>query len=267
MVSVSDSAPSSRRLRRLYSDRDLSALEQVLLSEEESRHALKSLRLQPGELCLLVDGSGCEAEASLEQIQEDRALFKIISRRQSARAFSIPVTIFPALIKKGKMDTLVEKAQEFGVTAFQPVMCERSEFEINSERFQAVATRWEKIAKEAAKQSGAVQVLTIKNPRKFEKILAELDPKSLVLLFHTHAPAEDWTQVAAALTSQKHLFSNVSVLIGPEGGFSSKEIQSALHLKHPHLKIVRMVSTVLKADTAFVAALAGIPFFLHKAGD
>ena len=149
----------------------------------------------------MVDGSGCEAEARLEQIQEERAFFKIISRHQAARGFSIPVTIFPALIKKGKMDTLVEKAQEFGVAAFQPVMCERSEFEISSERFQAVAARWEKIAKEAAKQSGAVQVLTIKNPLKFEKILAELDPKSLVLLFHTHASLHFYSPVYPVLPS------------------------------------------------------------------
>ena len=54
---------SARRLRRLYSDRDISSLDQVLLSAEESHHAIKVLRLQPGELCLIVDGSGCEAES------------------------------------------------------------------------------------------------------------------------------------------------------------------------------------------------------------
>lgn len=260
MVDQPDSV-SSRRLRRLYSDRDISALDQVLLSAEESRHALKSLRLQPGELCALVDGSGCEAEAKLIQIEGDQALLKILSRRQVARAFSVPVSIFPALIKKGKMDTLVEKAQEFGVSSFHPVMCERSEFNISAERFDAVAARWEKIAKEAAKQSGAVQVLSISDPLKWDQALANLDAGALVLVFHTHAPARDWTEVAEEISLQKKDFSSVSVFIGPEGGFSAKEIQSALDLKHPNLFVIRMVATVLKADTAFVAALAGVSFF------
>lgn len=257
-----DSA-SSRRLRRLYSDRDLSSLEHVLLSEEESRHALKSLRLQLGDLCFLVDGSGCEAEAQLEQIQENRALFKILSRRQEARGFDIPVAVLPALIKKGKMDILVEKAQEFGVSFFRPIRCERSEFEINSERFQAVSARWEKIAKEAAKQSGSLQVLKIQESLKFEKALADLERDALVLVFHAHASAEDWTCVADEIAGQKKNFSKVYLLIGPEGGFSKKEIQSAIDLQHPNLRVVRMVSTVLKADTAFVAALAGVSFFLR----
>lgn len=258
-----DSAPS-RRLRRLYSDRDLSSLDEVLLSAEESRHALKSLRLKLGEHCFLVDGSGCEAEARLEQIQEDRALFQILSRRMEARGFSIPVTVLPAFIKKGKMDILVEKAQEFGVAHFQPLMCERSEFSVSADRFEAVTDRWEKIAKEAAKQSGALQVLSIDKPVKFEKALAGLDSDSLVLIFHTHAPAEDWVEVALRLreSAEQKKYREVFVLIGPEGGFSSQEIQHALDLKHPHLKVIRMVATVLKADTAFVAALAGVAFFL-----
>ena len=260
-----DSVPS-RRLRRLYSDRDLSALEQVLLSSEESRHALKSLRLKLGEHCFLVDGSGCEAEARLEQIQEDRALFQILSRHTEARGFSIPVTVLPAFIKKGKMDTLVEKAQEFGVAHFRPLICERSEFSVGADRIQAVTDRWEKIAKEAAKQSGALQVLSIDKPVKFEKALVGVDPRALVLVFHTHAPAEDWTQVAAEIHAQKNKFAEVFVLIGPEGGFSAGEIQAVLDLKLPNLKVVRMVATVLKADTAFVAALAGIPFFIKGNG-
>ncbi len=263
MADPLDPTPS-RRLRRLYSDRDLSALDQVLLSSEESRHALKSLRLKLGELCLLVDGSGCEAEARLEQIQEDKALFQILSRRMAARGFSIPVTVLPAFIKKGKMDDLVEKAQEFGVAYFQPVMCERSEFTVGADRFEAVAERWRKIAKEAAKQSGAIQVLKIEPPVKFEKALAGLDAEALVLVFHTHAPAEDWVEVASRLrdSAEQKKYRKVFVFIGPEGGFSAAEIQMALGLDHPNLKVVRMVATVLKADTAFVAALAGIPFFL-----
>ncbi len=254
---------SSRRLRRLYSDRDISSLDEVLLSPEESHHALKVLRIQPGELCLIVDGSGCEAESRLEAVKDQCAFFKILSLHREARGFSVPVAVFPALIKKGKMDTLVEKAQEFGVSSFHPVRCERSEFEVSADRFQAVATRWEKIAKESAKQSGAGQVLKIENPNKFEKVLASLEPEALTLLFHTHDPAEDWTQVADKISAQNLQFQKVNVLIGPEGGFSSKEIQCALDLKYPNLKIVRMVATVLKADTAFIAALAGINFFLR----
>lgn len=258
---------SSRRLRRLYSDRDLSALKEIWLSPEESRHALKSLRLEVGDVCFLVDGSGCEAESRLERVKDELAFFKILTLRQESRGFSIPVAILPALIKKGKMDSLVEKAQEFGVSLLQPVICERSEFEISKERFQSVLARWKKIAKEAAKQSGALKILAIQEPIKFEKALEEIDSQALVLVFHTHESAQDWTEAAQEIVEKKEGFSKIVVMIGPEGGFSAKEIQSAVALNHSNLKVVRMVSTVLKADTAFVAALAGIPFFIRKAGE
>jgi 16S rRNA (uracil1498-N3)-methyltransferase len=261
MSSHNDSA-SSRRLRRLYSNQDLDLIETISLSAEESRHALKSLRLQLGDACLIVNGKGWEAEAVLRSTEHNLAQFQILACRHEQRGFSLPVTVLPALIKKGKMDILVEKAQEFGAANFQPLLCERSDYDIAADRFEAVASRWDKIAKEAAKQSGSSQVLTIYAPIKFDKMLAGLDSKNLVLLFHTQVPAQDWTLQARELAKEENFFSGITMLIGPEGGFSQKEIQMALDCGHPCLKIVSMGNTILKADTAFVAALAGISFFI-----
>lgn len=261
MSTQPDSAPV-RRLRRLYSDQDLHLAEHVCLSPDESRHALRSLRIQPGDACLIVNGRGWEAEAVLKTVEQDIAQFQILSCRQESRGFSLPVTVLPALIKKGKMDILVEKAQEFGAAFFQPVFCEHSDFDIPADRFDAVAARWDKIAKEAAKQSGASQVLTIRKPVKLNKALEGLASDALVLFFHTKSPAQDWTVVAREVVGEGKKFSGVYVLIGPEGGFSQKEIQLALDGGHPGLKFVLMGNTVLKADTAFIAALAGVSFFI-----
>ena len=261
MPSHNDSA-SSRRLRRLYSNQDFDLAKTISLSAEESRHALKRLRLQPGDTCLIANGKGWEAEAVLRSTEHDLAQFQILACRHEQRGFSLPVTVLPALIKKGKMDTLVEKAQEFGAANFQPLLCERSDYDIAADRFEAVASRWDKIAKEAAKQSGSSQALQINAPIKFDKMLAGLNTENLVLLFHTQAPAQDWVLQARELSKKEKSFSGITVLIGPEGGFSQKEIQMALDCGHPCLKIVSMGKTVLKADTAFVAALAGISFFI-----
>ncbi len=261
MSTQPDSAPV-RRLRRLYSDQDLHLAEHVYLSPDESRHALRSLRIQPGDSCLILNGRGWEAEAVLKAVEHEIAQFQILSCKHESRGFSIPVTVLPALIKKGKMDILVEKAQEFGAAFFQPVFCEHSDYDIPADRFDAVAARWDKIAKEAAKQSGASRILSISKPAKLAKVLADLAPDALVLFFHTQNPAQDWTAVSREVAQSGKRFSGVYVLIGPEGGFSQKEIQLALDCGHPGLKFVSMGNTVLKADTAFIAALAGVSFFI-----
>ncbi len=222
---------------------------------------MRSLRLQKGDLCILVDGEGWEAEAQLQDIRNEIASFTILSRKRETRGFSVPVTVLPALIKKGKMDLLVEKAQEFGASVFQPIMCERSEMEIAAGRFEAVEKRWQKIAREAAKQSSASQVISIEAPIRFEKALAGLDAGSLALIYHPHVPAEDWIRVAHEVSKQK-AYSRIYIFTGPEGGFSMREIEKALLVKAAYIKIVRMGATILKADTAFIAALAGTPFFL-----
>lgn len=252
----------SRRLRRLYSEQSLQSADSVTLSIEESRHALRSLRLQIGDICLLVDGQGWEAQARLQQTQNDLALFSILSRNREARGFPIPVTVLPALIKKGKMDTLVEKAQEFGVAAFQPLECERSEMNIAVNRFSAVELRWQKIAREAAKQSSASQVLSILPPIRFEKALKSLESDALALIFHPHEPAQDWTGAASEIVSKKEKYSKIYIFTGPEGGFSKREVEAAV--KYAQVRVVCMSKTVLRADTALVAALAGIPFFLSE---
>lgn len=253
---------STRRLRRLYSNQDLSSAGEVVLSPEESQHALRSLRLQPGERCLITNGDGWEAEASFQLSSEAGAIFKIHQACRISRGFSMPVTVLPALIKKGKMDTLVEKAQEFGASFFQPIVCERSEFEISADRFEAVALRWKKIAQEAAKQSGASQTLEIKAPVHFQNKLTQINRDALVLVFHPRFPAQDWVQAANETKARKSVFSEISVWVGPEGGFSEHEIEKIQSLNHPHLYFVSMGQTVLKADTAFIAALAGVSFFI-----
>ncbi len=261
-MTFSNDSASPRRLRRLYSAQDLSSAQSITLSPEESRHALRSLRLQAGDLCLLVNGDGWEAEARLDKDDESGAHFSILKATQTSRGFSIPVFVAPALIKKGKMDTLIEKAQEFGASFFQPMICERSEFEIDAARFESVQARWDKIAQEAAKQSGASRVIKILKPVSFAKIQSVFESDSLVLVFHTHQPAEDWVLAARQIFETGTVFSKVIVLTGPEGGFSAREIQGLLDLKHPNLKIISMGNTVLKADTALIAALAGVSFFL-----
>lgn len=251
-----------RRLRRLYSDQDISSVDQISLSPEESQHALKSLRIQPGESCLIVNGQGWEAEAVLRSVQNDLAIFEIVACRREERGFPVKVVVLPAFIKKGKMDTLVEKAQEFGAAIFKPLICERSEYEVPLDRFDSVAARWGKIAKEAAKQSGASRAIEIQQPVKFEKILSGFEPDSLVLIFHTQSPAQASAEIARDLSAKDKSFSAIYVLIGPEGGFSQKEIQSALTCQNVCVKCVSMGNTVLKADTAFIAALAHASFFI-----
>lgn len=253
-----------RKLRRFYTAQALKNVPHDLWLElSETHHLRDSIRLKTGDACLVTDGCGGEAEAVVGEFSaEGRACLHIhrVLIRTGSFSDRITLRVFPAMLRKGKTDLLVEKAQELGVHEFHPIVSEHCEIQVAKEKTGKVVERWNRIAREASKQSGCLKVLQIGAPRSFKEAFEGLSFDEPVVIFHPSPdarPFPDWLAEVRAESAIKAL----NIFTGPEGGFSEDEIQWAKwHRKEKNLRIVGLGEVLFKADTAFIGIVASLRF-------
>lgn len=257
---------SKRQLRRFFSSEKIPEVSQTFcLSSAESRHLSHVIRLQPGDFCLVGDGTGAEAVSQIVAFREDgHAELKVTEKEtRSASSQTMPIRIFQAVPKQAKFDFLVQKAQELGLWELVPVISERTVVRIETGRkMEAKLERWQKIAVEAAKQSGNLQILRIASPCDFKEAIALIQPGERVAAFHPDGDKKTFTAWIGELR-QAGFAGILNLFIGPEGGFSEKEIDFLLEYcrsKGCPFDRVGLGETILKVDTAFTGALAAIRF-------
>jgi len=234
------------------------------LDPAETHHLRGSIRLKPGDACLVTDGQGGEAEAVVGAFAPDgRACLHIQRVLVKTASFNDHITlrVFPVMLRKGKTDLLVEKAQELGVHEFHPVVSEHCEVQVSKEKIGKIVERWNRIAREASKQSGSLKILRIEAPRSFKDALGAVSCDESVVIFHPGAEAATFPEWLAEIRERKPTVKALNVFIGPEGGFSEDEIQWAKwHRKGKNLQFVGLGEVLFKADTAFIGIAASLRF-------
>ena len=202
----------------------------------------KVLRAKHGDKFAFFDDSGDEILAQLTELDKKAARFLIIDRRPGPAEPSKRVTLYQALIKKDKLDWVVQKAVELGAAKIVPVVCEHS---IVRELSAPKLARYEQIIKEAIEQCGGVRLAEIAAPMTFSAaIKSAAQARGAKIIAYEKETLKDFGDLAA---EEIHLF------IGPEGGFSEREIIQA---KDAGIKAVSLGSRILRAETAAVAALS-----------
>jgi len=254
-----------RKLRRFFTSQTLRHVPHDLwLEPDETHHLRDSIRLKPGDACLVTDGQGGEAEAIVGEFSpEGRACLRIQRVLVKTGSFNDVVTlrVFPVMLRKGKTDFLVEKAQELGVHEFHPIVSEHCEVQIAKEKTEKIVDRWNRIAREASKQSGNLKLLKIETPRSFKEALESLSLEEPVVIFHPGTDAIPFPEWLAQIRECRETIKAMNVFIGPEGGFSEDEIRWAKwHRREKNLQLVELGEVLFKADTAFVGIVASLRF-------
>lgn len=254
-----------RKLRRFFTSQILQNVPHDLwLEPAEAHHLRQSIRLKPGDACLVTDGRGGEAEAVVGAFAPDgRACLRIQRVLIKTGSFNDRITlrVFPAMLRKGKTDLLVEKAQELGVHEFHPIVSEHCEVQIAKEKTGKILERWTRIAREASKQSGSLRLLRIEAPRSFKEALGDLSNDEPVVIFHPGPDSVAFPEWIAGIRGLKTAIKALNIFIGPEGGFSEDETRWAKwHRKEKNLQFVGLGEVLFKADTAFVGIVASLRF-------
>lgn len=229
----------------------------AVISGEEAHHILDVMRLKKGDRIQAFDGSGKLYDGKIIGTEAKQVRVEIEAVRQALPASEATLTLVQALPKKNKMDYIVEKCTELGVEAIVPVQTARTIVKLDKDGQSGRKRRWQKIALEAAKQSGRTTIPEVKSLTPWSKVLAMLGDFDLKLLFCLSEKTEKLKDVLRYQNQAKR----VAFLIGPEGDFTPEEVSAAL--KAGCLS-VSLGENVLKSDTAAIAALTMLNYELKE---
>ncbi len=231
---------------------------QVSLGVDEARHLREVLRLKPGDGVNVFDGAGNEYNAVVVKAMRDSAVLELGDKAEPASQESpIHLSLAVALLKGDKFDLVVQKATELGVNELVPVMTKFADVRLHdpSDASKRV-TRWQRIALEAAKQSGRAALPKINSPVSFAELIErETDDSGLRVMFAERG-GQSMTDLPETISTL-----SVNILVGSEGGWAPEETAAA---KDHGWKIVTLGGRILRAETAAITVTA---LMQHRYGD
>ena len=210
----------------------------VIVTGEEFHHSIRVVRARVGEEVELFDRAGNAARGTVASIERDRATIKT-GEALPSRESPLAIHLAMAVIQLEKFELVLQKATELGVKTFIPLVTER--VELRPERYTNKTDRWEKIVFEAVKQCGRTIIPNIEPSATFDEVIKRTGEK---ILFDADAPSP--------LTSRSSPL-DLTVLIGPEGGWSESELQRA---RDHQVHFERIGPRRLRAETAAIAAVS-----------
>jgi len=228
----------------------------VALDVDETRHLRDVLRLQDGDEVFVFDGAGREFRCAIASIAKNSSELRVLSEVDPARAESpLNLTLAIVLLKHEKFDLVVQKATELGVTRIVPITSERADVRPRPDESSGKRlARWQRIALEAAKQSGRARVPEIGQIAALQTLLKTVQGERLMFAERGGEPAR---KVFEAFPDS----SSISALVGPEGGWTDAEMEFA---RDCGWKIVTLGGRVLRAETAAITVAA---LLQHRFGD
>ncbi len=222
----------------------------VSFTPEAARQLDRVLRCEVGDRVIALDGSGDEIEVELRAVGK-LTTGAIVSRRRNHAEPSIRLSLYMGLLKGSKLELVLQKCTEVGVSRFVPVVTQRA---VPSEPSESRHTRFTAIVREAAEQSRRGIVPTIDAPLSWEEALADAETRGPAIVLWE----EERTNRFDSLNSIAH--SAAGLLIGPEGGLTPAEVESA---RGRGAHIVSLGPRILRAETA---AIVGSALLLQRAG-
>jgi 16S rRNA (uracil1498-N3)-methyltransferase len=246
-------------MRRFYVEAEVLGGDRVEIRGALAHRLAKVLRLRAGEEIALFDGSGTDVLVRIDEISDRLVVAEAVGRVDSPAEPRIKVNLYQSITKGDRFEWLLEKGTEIGVARFVPLITARAV--VKPEAGGNRADRWGRIVIEAAEQSGRGAVPIVDAPQRFADALANAPG---VLLLPYEAADERTPDIDAGLNSDiDALFalSEVSVFIGPEGGYEDAEVAAA---RAAGAAIVTMGRRVLRSETA---GLVAATLVLHAAGE
>jgi 16S rRNA (uracil1498-N3)-methyltransferase len=227
------------------------------LPPDAAHHASRVLRLREGDAVEIFDGIGNERRGVIADLAGKRVVIGELAAVDSDRESPLRVVLAQAMASSEKMDWVVQKATELGVTEIQPLDTERSVARLSAERAEKRLEHWRQVAISACEQCGRNVLPEIQAPQDIMAWLRQTQGATetkLILL----------PQGATSLHAQPKPKAGVVLLIGAEGGFTAAESESALNCGFAP---IRMGARVLRTETAAVAGLAALQMLWGDFGE
>jgi 16S rRNA (uracil1498-N3)-methyltransferase len=232
------------RIARIFCTNKLQEGSEITLSAYASQHVLHALRLKLEAPLIVFNGTGGEFQASLIAVKTQRAIVRIQKFTKLTTESPLKIHLAQGIAKNEKMDFIIQKAIELGVTKIMPLFTEYCNVKLEGERSQKRLERWQNIAISACEQSGRDKIPTIDNAQNFTNFINQ-KYSSLNLLLSPRATTK-------ATTLPKEVTA-ITMLIGPEGGFSN--IEETMAQNNGFIPI-NLGPRILRTETATITALS-----------
>ena len=232
---------------------------------EDIDHIRRVLRLSVGDYIELCDSEGYDYIAKLQDISKDLITAGIEKSYLSVGEPNVNVSVYQAVPKGDKMDTVIQKCVELGVNKIIPVITDRTIVKMDSFDARRKKTlRWQKISEEAAKQSKRGKIPGVSMPVDFSEAASMEDASStedtsLKIIFWEEERCLSLRYIVEHAAEKNR--NNIAIFIGPEGGFTEDEIFIAL--RHGW-KRVTLGPRILRTETVGMAALSAIMFYMEE---
>lgn len=244
--------------------------EKIIITDEQARYLSLVLRVQPGDPVIIFDGSGYKYSCRVLQSRKKEVVVERVTKEPYSVESPVRITLAQGLPKADKMDLIVQKSTELGVSKIIPLVTERSQV-----RHTHRIDRWRKIALAASQQCGRDKVPVITDPESLGDYLSEqltplaqgyiedikgvkLDRQALIVLSEEYGQ-RDLKRTLAGLKDA----GQVSLLVGPEGGFTKDEVSAAVGKGFIEASLG---PRILRTETAPIAAISIVQYELGDMG-
>ena len=243
--------------RRFFAPTNAFNNQSVTLVEDEARHLRDVLRMKVGDEVYVFNGAGQEFRCTVSLLKRDLAILEDCRQVEPLKPESpLNLTLALALLKGEKFDLVVQKATELGITAIIPVITRYADIKLkDAGDAKKRVDRWQRIAMEAAKQSGRAAIPNVSSPVTFESLMAKDFVGERIMFSEREGRPLDNTLATKAGVDA------AIILVGSEGGWTDEEIETA---GNSGWKIVTLGGRILRAETGAISATV---LLQHALGD
>ena len=231
----------------------------IYIEGSDVNHMKNVLRMRQGERLSVSDGDNCRYLCRIEGYEEGKAVLEILKEEKQDTELASKIYLFQGLPKGDKMELIIQKAVELGAYQVIPVAMKRCVVGVEAKKAEKKVSRWNEIAKGAAKQSGRGRIPEVGRVMGLHEALAMAEELDVLLIPYELAEGMEHTrQVIGAVRPGQ----SVGILIGPEGGFDKEEVSAATAAGAKEITLGRRI---LRTETAGLAVLSVLMYHLEDA--
>ena len=232
-----------KRIQRFLVERIKSSASHLEISGEQCHYVLRVLRLQVGDQMILFDGSGSEWMAKIMDTKRNRLLLELEEKSTPDRESPIDITLIQSISRSQRMDLVMQKSTELGVSTIVPVFSSNTVVRIKEDKIEKKINHWRNILISASEQSGRTKLPDLMDPIKLDSDCLQKYKGDLSIFYDTTG------QDSYAVNKPKE----ITVVIGPEGGFT--EVEKTMAIDNGY-SVIQSGPRLMRTETAPIMALS-----------
>jgi 16S rRNA (uracil1498-N3)-methyltransferase len=238
------------------------AADYVTIEGSDVNHIRNVLRMRTGEKVRISTASGKNYYCEIAEITERMVQAKILEEAAVGTELPNKIYLFQGLPKADKMELIIQKAVELGAFEIIPVAMKNCVVKLDEKKAASKVSRWQEIAKSAAKQSKRSLIPVVQMPMTYRQAIEAAKELDVVLIPYENARGMKATKEAIEAIAQGQ---SVGIFIGPEGGFAPEEIELAQSTlaQETELSLISLGSRILRTETAGLATLSILMYHLE----